>query len=119
GTASATLDLDGATLAGVVGVEDVALGTPVGTFGERGIGSDIAVTTNLTLTGDDKDNYSLTQPTGLTADITAKALTVTGAVAEDKAYDGTASATLDLDGATLAGVVGVEDVALGTPVGTF
>jgi hypothetical protein len=39
-------------------------------------------------------NYALTQPTGLTADITPKALTITGLAAIDKVYDGTAAAVI-------------------------
>ncbi|NCW28722.1 MAG: hypothetical protein EBV83_10635, partial [Verrucomicrobia bacterium] len=58
-------------------------------------------------------------PTGLTADITAKELTVSGAVADDKTYDGSDAATINLTGATLNGVVPLDDVSLTNGGGTF
>ena len=55
----------------------------------------------LTVGGPDATNYTLAQPTDLTANITASALTVTGITANGKTYDGTTTATLNLSGATL------------------
>ena len=48
----------------------------------------------LTIGGADAGNYTLTQPT-TTANITAKALTVSGVTASNKVYDGTTTATLN------------------------
>jgi hypothetical protein len=69
------------------------------TFASRDIGTNIAVTvTGLTLAGADAANYTLAQPTDLTANITVSALTVTGITAESsKTYDGTTTATLEPD----------------------
>jgi hypothetical protein len=110
--------ISGATLSGVVGSDDVVLATETaGTFASANVGTAIEVTPAMTITGTDIDNYSLTQPT-LTAGITAKELTVTGAKAENKMYDGTADAVIS--GATLEGVVGSDDVTLATETtGTF
>ena len=47
-----------------------------------------------TLGGTDTDNYNLTSVADTTADITAKELTVSVAVADDKVYDGTTDATV-------------------------
>ena len=44
--------------------------------------------TGVTLGGAAAGNYTVAQPTGLTADITAKGLTVEGAKANTKIYDG-------------------------------
>ncbi|NBV96720.1 MAG: hypothetical protein EBT30_04110 [Verrucomicrobia bacterium] len=55
-------------------------------------------------------NYALTQPTGVTGTITAKALTITGATVADRIYDGSSDAPLS--GGTLVGVFGSEDVQL-------
>jgi hypothetical protein len=74
------------------------------------VGTGIAVTTSMTLTGGKAGNYTLTQPTGLTGDITAKTITVTGTTAS-KTYDGTTTAPLT--GATLQGVIAPDAVTLG------
>ena len=62
-------------------------------------------------------NYELSLGGTAQFEITAKELTVTGATADDKPYDGTAAATIS--GATLVGVVGTDDVELDALVGTF
>jgi hypothetical protein len=62
-------------------------------------------------------NYTLTQPT-LAADISAVALTVTGATVTPKSYDGNTVATIN--GATLSGVISPDVVTLsGGTSGTF
>ena len=68
----------------------------------------------LTLGGADATNYTLAQPTDLTANITASALTVTGITANGKTYDGTTTATLNLGGATLNGMASGDAVTLNT-----
>lgn len=55
------------------------------------------------------DNYTLTAPS-LTANITAKDLTVADALAADKVYDGTTDAVIS--GATMSGVISAEDVTI-------
>jgi len=105
--------LSGATLSGVetsdAGLVTLAGGT-LGTFAQRQVGTGIAVTTSMTLTGGKAGNYTLTQPAGLTGDITAKTITVTGTTAS-KTYDGTTTAPLT--GATLQGVIVPDAVTLG------
>ncbi len=108
--------LSGGALVGIVGTENVTLATQSGTFATVNVGTGISITGTSTLGGTAAGNYSLTQPTGLTANITAKALTITGQTAANKAYDSTNTATLS--GGTLVGVVGSEDVTL-TQAGTF
>ncbi|WP_170111331.1 MBG domain-containing protein [Mangrovibacterium marinum] len=83
---STTATINGATLTGVVGTDAVTLGNSTsGTFAKATVGSDIAVTTAMTLTGDDAFNYSLTQPS-LSAAITQKPITVTADAAQTKVY---------------------------------
>ena len=117
GTTVATLE--NAALVGVVGTENVILSNAVtGTFAQAGIGTDIAVTPSMTLSGIGIGNYTLTQPTGLKANITTKELTVSAAVARNKVYDGTTAAVID--NARLEGVVGTENVVLSNATtGTF
>jgi hypothetical protein len=117
GTADATVDFTSATLSGTVGSDDVSIDHSVYTasFANKAVGTGKAVTvTGVVLAGADAVNYSLSlsQPTGLTANITAKALTIVGAVANDKEYDGTADATVNFSGATLSGIIGGDAVTI-------
>jgi alpha-galactosidase len=109
-----------ASLSGVVGADDVALsGTPDFTFDSANAGTGIAITTTgYTLSGLNAGNYTLTQPS-LSANITAKELTISGLIGDNKIYDGNTAATA-IGTASLSGVVGADDVALsGTPDFTF
>ena len=120
GTTAATLTGTGA-LVGIIGSDNVTLtGTAVGTFASPGVGTAIPVTVSgLTLGGAAAGNYALIPPAGLTANITAAPLTVTGLSASNKTYDGTATATVT-GTASLVGVAGSDNVVpSGTAVGTF
>src|SRR5207244_3776752 len=66
----------------------------------------------VTLSGGDAGNYTVSQPTGLTADITAKNLTIDGALANNKQYDGNTDATVNFSGASLVGVIGLDSVTI-------
>ena len=106
-----------ASLVGIVGGDDVSLaGTPVATFENAIVGVAKPVTvTGYTLAGTAASNYSLTQPTGLTGDITALALTVSGAAVTAKTYDATTAATIT---GTLVGIIAPDVVTL-VGTGTF
>ena len=97
------------TLTGIVGTDIVTL-NGTGVFSQLGVGSGLAVTSTSTLTGTDASKYSLTQPTGLKGEIVVKPLTVSGATASNKVYDGTSTATLT--GATLNGIISPDVVTL-------
>jgi hypothetical protein len=56
-------------------------------------------------------NYSISVGQTTTANITPKALTISGIVAINKTYDGTVSATTDDSGATFTGLVTIDGVA--------
>lgn len=106
------------TLVGIVGADVVTVsGTPSASFATATVGTAKAVTVSgYTLSGAQAANYTVTQPAGLTANITAKPLTVTGAVANNKVYDGTTTATIT--GGSLVGVIAPDVVTL-NPSGTF
>lgn len=109
------------SLPGVISPDEVTLsGTAVATFANKNVGTGKVVTvTGLSLTGGDADNYSLTLPLLLTANITTKELTITGLTADNKVYDGNTDATLS-GTPSLVGVVSPDVVDLGgTPVATF
>jgi hypothetical protein len=114
GNTVASLSTGNATLVGVVGTDTVTLNSvgAAGTFANRNIGTWTVTVSGLTLSGADKGNYTLAQPT-TSATIGAKGLTVTGFAADDKPYDGTTSAVVSSWG-SLSGVVGGETVTLVT-----
>ena len=86
--------LNGSALSGLVTGDDVALGNDTqGTFADKNVGTNKAVTTNMTVSGTDVGNYTFTQPTGLAADVTPLAITV-GATAQNKVYDTTTAAVI-------------------------
>ena len=86
--ATTAATITGETLAGVLG-SDVVNVSGDGTFADANAGAAKPVTAALILTGTDSGNYILTQPTGLTANITPAALTIT-ANNDAKTYDGLA-----------------------------
>src|SRR5206468_2449508 len=91
-------------------------------FPAKTVGSNLAITvTGITLSGTDAANYTVSQPTALTASITRAPLAVTGVSANDKIYNGNATATLDTSGAALAGVLAGDTVTVDTSSasGTF
>jgi len=118
GSTAATLS--GGTLSGMVGSETLNLGGIAGAFASKDVGTGKAVslsTISLTDGTGLASNYTYSQPAGVTADITPKALSITGVAAVNKVYDGGTAATLT--GGTLSGLVGNETLALGALTGAF
>ncbi|MEL1244739.1 YDG domain-containing protein [Flavobacterium sp. DGU11] len=106
------------TLTGVAAGDDVTF-TGTGIFASADAANGIEVTPTITLGGADAANYTLTQPTGLTANITPKTLTIAGLTADNKVYDKTTTATLS-GTPSLVGILNSDDVSLdGTPVANF
>jgi hypothetical protein len=95
--ATTTATLSGATLSGVFTGDSVTLGNDTtGTFSDKNVGNGKAVTpATMTIGGADAGNYVLTQPTGLTGNITPLAITI-NATAQNKTYDGTTAATANI-----------------------
>ena len=91
GASVVTRPYDGTTAAQITGATPVGvlMGDTVtvaggGTFASAAIGTGISVTANLTLGGTDGGNYTLTQPTGLTGEITLGVQTITFAALPNK-----------------------------------
>jgi filamentous hemagglutinin family protein len=103
GTAAATVS---GTITDAISGDDITL---TGSFANKNAGSGKTVT--ATLTGTDAGNYTVNYTD--TADITAKALTVSGFSAADKVYDGTTAATVN---GTFTNAVSGDDVTL---IGNF
>ena len=95
--------LTGTAVIEVLGSDDVVLGgTPVATIADKAVGVNKPVTvTGNTISGADAGNYHLIQQQGLTATITAKAITVTGTAATGKVYDGALTATISTTSSVL------------------
>ena len=117
GTIAATLGGTPA-LSGIVPGDTVTLGgTPSAEFGDKHVGTAKPVTVSgYSISGADAANYGLSQPTGLTANITAASVTP-HITAADKVYDGTTAAALLTR--TLTGVFGSDDVTLTGGSATF
>ncbi|MDY0745959.1 YDG domain-containing protein [Paucibacter sp. R3-3] len=94
-------------------------GTASGSFADKNVGTGKQVTvTGLTLTGTGASDYELvSQPTGLTANITPASLPVSGLVAQNKIYDGTTAATLQNTGVVQA--LGNDQVTVSGGTGQF
>jgi len=114
---SAGVDYSGATLNGVESGDTVTLNSSgySATFANASVGNGKPITvTGVTLAGASAGNYTVSQPSGLTANITAKNLTVAGAVAQNKTYDGSSAATVSFSSASLSGVESGDTVNLVT-----
>jgi hypothetical protein len=122
GTTTATLSSNNVVLAGILAgdVSNVKLSTNgyVANFVSPNVGTGIGVTVSgLTLTGSAAGNYTLSQPTGLSNNITALGVTISsGITANGKPYDGTTTATLSSNNVVLAGILAgdVSNVKLST-----
>src|SRR5207253_5198030 len=81
--AAATVSFSGASLVGVIGLDVVTINSVSysATFATKTVANGKPVTVlGVTLAGTDAGNYTVSQPSGLTANITAKNLTIRGAV---------------------------------------
>src|SRR3989442_11202606 len=81
-------------------------GTAAGTLALKDVGAEAVTITGNTISGAQSGNYTLTQQTGLTQSVTAKALTVSGITAGSTIYDGTTTAKLGGTAALLAAEAG-------------
>ncbi|WP_431097934.1 beta strand repeat-containing protein [Polaromonas aquatica] len=117
--ASNAATLNGAAAVAALAGDVVSVSGGSGTFADKNVGNGKAVTvTGYTLSGADAGNYTVVQPTGLTANITPASLAVTGVNASSKVYDTTTNATLG--GTAAVAALGGDVVTLGgTGSGTF
>jgi autotransporter-associated beta strand protein len=108
-TISGTLSLVGVIYGDYVTIDDSNKSV---IFSDKNVGTNIPISiSDYTLSGDDKENYSLTQPTGIIGTITPKSLTILGINILNKTYDGTVEATIR-GTLSLEGIVGTDDVII-------
>ena len=109
-----TIDaLSGSMLSGLFGNDNVTLGnTATGQFDTKNVGNNKGVTTAMTIDGSDVGNYILVQPTGLTANVTPRPITVS-ATGTDKFFDGNTidKVSLSTDGVIAGDQLTVTDKA--------
>ncbi len=114
-TTTATVNTGSASLVGVLGGDTVSLNAvgKSGIFADKNVGTGKSVAVSgLALSGTDASNYSLTQPVGITADITVLGITVSGVTVSSKVYDAATTATVNTGSASLVGVLGGDTVSL-------
>ncbi len=110
GTTAATLS-GSATLSGVLAGDDVALngGGSSASFLQSNVGTDLRVNVGgFAISGAQAGNYTLSQPSGLTADINPLALTGSILGNPTKTYDGTTQVSLTAANYALSGFIAGE-----------
>lgn len=107
GTKTATVTLSDNRVAG----DDLALSYGSAEFADKHAGENKTVSVaDIAVTGADASNYIWNTTATTTADIERATLNVTGATAKSRVYDGTTAVAIE--GATLTGVFGADDVTL-------
>jgi filamentous hemagglutinin family protein len=105
GTLAAILDTQAAVLTGVFGNDNVSVSSITGTFLTKDVGTNKPIDAGTSvLSGADAYDYTLVQPTGLSASITPRSLTVS-ATGINKVYDASTAATVILTDNRIAGDV--------------
>ena len=117
GSTNVTLDASSVAYSGLVS-GDTFNGTYTGAFSDKNVGTGKTVTITSSYSGTDVSNYSVTDQSSTTANITAKSLTVSGITASSKTYDGSTSATLDSASVTYTGLLS-GDTFTGSYSGVF
>ena len=106
--ATTTASVTGGVLSGLLNGDSVTLSAANATFADVNVGTGIGVTTAYGISGAGAGNYTLVQPTGLSANITPASLSV-AAADQSKVYGTTAN--LGTTGFTTAGLLGSDSVS--------
>jgi hypothetical protein len=115
--ATTTASVSGGSLVGVQGADVLTL-SQSGSFADKNAGTGKAVTMLDSISGAERANYNLIQPTQVTGTITPAPLVVSGLIADDKTYDGTTLASLS--GMAIAMPLGSDQVTVsGVPSAVF
>jgi hypothetical protein len=116
-TRDAAISTAVATFAGKYAGDELTV-TSTGMFNDKNAGNNKTVILTNVLGGADLGNYLVTDQGTTTANITAKAITLSGITASNKIYDGTTVATVSTAGATFTGVIGGDNLTVSS-TGTF
>jgi hypothetical protein len=117
--ATAAAITNAGSLGGVIAGDTVSATNTGATFADKNVGTTKTVTLNgVTLGSADAANYSVATTATTTADITAKAITLSGFTAASKVYDQTTAASIANVG-SLAGVIAGDTVSASNTGATF
>ena len=123
GTTEATLDLSKASVTGTVGGDVLTVNSATGAFASKNVGSQTVTISGITLDGNEKGNYTVSESSqsSATATITAKALTELDFtnVEVTKTYDGTTKPGTLSGNVTFTGKVGSDNVAVSAQPGPY
>ena len=119
GTTTATVT-GKAAVSGKIGSDDVTVIPGIVSFNNKNAGNDKAMTlNNFSLSGTDAHNYTFSaQPANITANITAKPVTISGISTKNKVYDGTTTATI-AGTAIINGAISDDDVDVTNGTASF
>jgi hypothetical protein len=118
GTTTATVTLMDDRIDG----DDLTVSYTTASFADKDVQNGKLVSVSgIAVSGTDAGNYTANTEASTVADITGATLTVVGITAQNKVYDGTTVATLNLDAAEVVGVVDGDDVTVvvSVAVGAF
>ncbi|WP_253249998.1 MULTISPECIES: YDG domain-containing protein, partial [unclassified Janthinobacterium] len=122
GGVAASLNMAGASFTGMVGGDNLTVSGASGSFIDKNAGNGKTVNiSGMILGGTDAGNYDFTNATASsTANISKATISgVSGIVAGNKVYDGTATASLNTAGATFAGMIGGDSLSVSGASGSF
>ena len=118
-TTIATVSAAGATFNGMIAGDNLTVTSSNGTFSDKNVANGKTVTLTNVLGGADLGNYTITDQGTTTANITAKAVTLSGIIASNKTYDTTTGATVSKVGATFTGMIAGDNLTVISSTGTF
>ena len=101
---------------------NLSTASAIGAFANKNVGANKAVTAaGFSISGIDATNYTLIQPLGLTANITAANLNITSTLGTDKVYNANTVDTLNVASSALSGKFVGDTVNLSTAsaIGAF
>ncbi|WP_254677377.1 YDG domain-containing protein, partial [Janthinobacterium sp. HH100] len=122
GGQAASLNMAGASFTGMVGGDNLTVSGASGSFADKNAGTGKTVNiSGMVLGGTDAGNYNFTNTlASSTANISKATISgVSGIVAGNKVYDGTATASLNTAGATFAGMIGGDSLSVSGASGSF
>lgn len=130
GVSASNKSYDGTTVASLSGSASVSGfgtdivsvgGVGVASFDTKNVGNAKPVTVSgYVLIGTAAGNYTVVQPTALTANVSAASISsVTGITAANRVYNGSTSASLTTSGASFVGVQGVDVLTVSGATGNF
>jgi hypothetical protein len=118
GTTTATVTLMDDRVEG----DDLTVSYTTASFADKNVQNGKLVSVSgISVSGTDAGNYTANTEASTVGDITGATLTVVGITAQNKVYDGTTDATLNLDSAEVIGLVDGDDVTVvvSVAVGAF